>query len=39
MLAMVILFPVIRILWNRYMRNSMRVIKARAEKEITVAAR
>lgn len=39
MLAMVILFPVIRILWNRYMRSSMRVIKARAEKEIGVAAR
>ncbi len=37
--AMVILFPVIRILWNRYMRSSMRVIKARAEKEIGVAAR
>jgi len=43
LLAMVLLFPVIRILWNRYMRNSMRVIKTRAEKEIgqqaTVAAR
>jgi hypothetical protein len=39
MLAMLILFPVIRILWNRYMRSSMRVIKTRAEKEIEVAAR
>lgn len=39
MIAMVILFPVIRILWNRYMRSSMRVIKTRAEKEIGVAAR
>jgi hypothetical protein len=38
-LAMVILFPVIRILWNRYMQNSMRVIKARAEKEVMVTAR
>lgn len=39
MIAMVILFPVIRILWNRYMRSSMRIIKTRAEKEIGVAAR
>ncbi len=38
-LAMPILFPVIRILWNRYMRSSMRVIKERAEREVTVAAR
>jgi hypothetical protein len=38
-LAMLILFPVIRILWTRYMRSSMRVIKTRAEKEIGVAAR
>jgi len=33
-LAMLMLFPVIRIAWNRYMRNSMRVIKERAEREI-----
>ena len=39
LLAMVMLFPVIRILWNRYMQNSMRVIKARAEKEITMGTR
>jgi hypothetical protein len=42
MITMVILFPVIRILWNRYMQSSMRVIKTRAEKEIKeigVAAR
>ena len=39
LIAMVVLFPVIRILWNRYMRSSMRVIKGRAEKEIGVAAR
>ena len=38
-LGMLLLFPVIRILWTRYMRSSMRVIKARAEKEIGVAAR
>ena len=35
-LAMLILFPVIRILWNRYMRSSMAVIKARAEKEVEI---
>ncbi len=34
----VMLFPVIRILWNRYMRSSMRIIKARAEKEIQTTA-
>ena len=38
-LAMPILFPVIRVLWNRYMQTSMRLIKGRAEKEIGVAAR
>jgi hypothetical protein len=38
-LAMVLLFPIIRILWNRYMRSSMRIIKTRAEQEIGVATR
>lgn len=33
-LTMVVLFPVIRILWNRYMQSSMRIIKARAEREV-----
>ena len=37
-LAMPLLFPIIRILWNRYMQSSMRLIKTRAEKEITVVA-
>lgn len=37
--AMLLLFPVIRILWTRYMRSSMRVIKTRAEQEIGAAAR
>ncbi len=32
-LAMLLLFPVIRILWTRYMQSSMRIIKARAEQE------
>ena len=35
-LAMLVLFPVIRILWNRYMRSSMAVIKSRAEKEVEI---
>jgi hypothetical protein len=38
-LAMLVLFPVIRILWTRYMRSSMRVIKTRAEQEVGMAAR
>ena len=38
-LAMLVLFPVIRILWTRYMQSSMRVIKTRAEKEVGMAAR
>jgi len=39
-LTIVLLFPVIRIVWNRYMRSSMSIIKARAEREIAgVAAR
>ncbi len=38
-LAMPILFPFIRVLWNRYMSTSMRIIKARAEREAGVAAR
>jgi hypothetical protein len=33
-LTMLVLFPFIRIVWNRFMRSSMRVIKARAEREI-----
>ncbi|MGE3509513.1 MAG: hypothetical protein AB7N65_11580 [Vicinamibacterales bacterium] len=37
-LTMVVLFPVIRVLWNRYMQSSMRVIKARAEQEIKNSA-
>jgi hypothetical protein len=37
-LAMVVLFPFIRIVWNRFMQSSMRIIKARAEKEIAGAA-
>jgi hypothetical protein len=38
-LAMPILFPVIRILWNRYMSSAMKQIKARAEKEVARASR
>jgi hypothetical protein len=38
-LAMPLLFPVIRVFWNRYMQTSMRLIKERAEREIGVAAR
>jgi hypothetical protein len=33
-LVMPVLFPVIRIFWNRYMRSAMNRIKARAEKEV-----
>jgi len=36
--TILLLFPVIRVAWNRYMRNSMRVIKERAEKEVMGAA-
>jgi hypothetical protein len=38
-LAMPILFPVIRILWNRYMSAAMKQIKARAEKEVMKVSR
>jgi hypothetical protein len=38
-LAMPLLFPVIRILWHRYMRAAMTRIHARAEREVTGAAR
>jgi polyketide cyclase/dehydrase/lipid transport protein len=33
-LAMPILFPVIKILWNRYMKAAMKQTKERAEKEV-----
>ena len=33
-LAMPILYPVIRILWRRYMRAAIGRVKARAEKEV-----
>jgi hypothetical protein len=33
-LALPILFPVIKILWHRYMRAAMARVKARAEKEV-----
>jgi hypothetical protein len=33
-LAMPLLFPVIRIMWHRYMSSAMKNIKARAEKEV-----
>ena len=39
LLAMPILFPVIRIMWNRYMSSAMKNIKARAEKEVMRASR
>ncbi len=38
-LGMPILFPVIRILWHRYMSAAMKQIKARAEKEVARASR
>ena len=38
-LAMPILVPVIRILWNRYMSSAMKQIKTRAEKEVARASR
>lgn len=38
-LAAPLLLPVIRILWNRYMRTAMRHIKTRAEREVVGAAR
>jgi len=37
--AMPILFPVIRILWNRYMSSAMKQVKARAEKEVARTSR
>lgn len=37
--ALPILFPVIRILWHRYMTSAMKQIKTRAEKEVGRAAR
>jgi hypothetical protein len=33
-LGMVLLFPVIKILWNRYMKAAMKVTKGRAETEV-----
>jgi len=38
-LGMPILFPVIRILWQRYMRAAMNEIKSRAEKEVMRTSR
>jgi hypothetical protein len=38
-LGMPILFPVIRILWHRYMSGAMKRIKARAEKEVAKVSR
>ena len=38
-LAMPILIPVIKILWNRYMSAAMNEIKARAEKEVARGSR
>jgi hypothetical protein len=38
-LAMPILIPVIKILWNRYMSAAMKQIKTRAEKEVVRASR
>jgi hypothetical protein len=38
-LGALILLPVIKILWNRYMRAAMRVTKERAEKEVARSAR
>ena len=38
-LAMPILVPVIRIMWNRYMSSALKNIKARAEKEVMRASR
>lgn len=38
-LGMPILFPVIRILWHRYMSAAMKQIKARAEKEVAKVSR
>ena len=32
--ATLILFPVIKILWNRYMKAAMKQTKVRAEKEV-----
>jgi hypothetical protein len=37
--AMPLLFPVITILWHRYMRSAIRRIQARAEQEVRGAAR
>jgi hypothetical protein len=33
-LAMIVLYPVIKILWNRYMKAAMKITKARAEAEV-----
>lgn len=38
-LGMPILIPVIRIMWHRYMSSAMKIVKARAEKEVVRAAR
>jgi hypothetical protein len=38
-LAMPILFPVIKILWNRYMKAAMKQAKERAEKEVKGSSR
>jgi hypothetical protein len=38
-LTAIVLYPVIKILWNRYMTAAMRVTKQRAEKEVVRASR
>jgi len=38
-LGMVLLYPVIKILWNRYMQAAMNVTKRRAEAEVSRSAR
>jgi len=38
-LAMILLFPVIKILWHRYMAAAVAVTKARAEREVPGASR
>ena len=38
-LGVLILVPVIKILWNRYMKAGVRVIKERAEREVKGSTR
>jgi hypothetical protein len=38
-LALLLLFPVIKILWNRYMKAAMKNVKVRAEREVKGRAR